>query len=223
MIVIELLEFELEEFSLIDRGTYKTLRLEELTEEERYLVDPIVAPTSGLRIKILDKPVAGSEKVILTKRKLFLFLRVFKAISQKYKEMKDGNNLKVLIVTDDRPTRSILLEYCSQIFAYDGYEIFHQEGIPGESKASAPYGAASVGLIDDINLLTSLDDNDFDGVALTNNKGLAYKLVFEEDMEVSLIGDDDADTLYLNILGTEYEIDAMDSNSITVVTSKNSF
>lgn len=75
-------------------------------------------------------------------------------------------------------------------------------------------------LIDDINLLTSLDDNDFEGVALTNNKGLAYRLVFEEDMDTSLIGDDDADTLYLNILGTEYEIDAMDSNSITVVTSR---
>ena len=155
-VVIEMLEFELEEFSLIDRGKYKTLRLEELTEEERYLVDPIVAPTSGLRIKILDKPVAGSEKFVLTRRKLFLFLRVFKAISQKYKEMKNGNNLKVLVVTDNRPTRSILLEYCSQIFAYDGYEIFHQKDIPGESKLSAPYGAASVVLIKDINLVIVL-------------------------------------------------------------------
>ena len=75
-------------------------------------------------------------------------------------------------------------------------------------------------LINDVNLLTSLDDNDFEGVALTNNKGLAYRIVFEEDMATSLIGDDDADTLYLDILGEEYEIDAMDSNSITVVTSK---
>jgi len=156
-VVIELLEFESEEFSLIDRGKYKTLRLEELTEEERYIVDPIVAPTSGLRIKILDKlEKAGSEKFVLTRRKLFLFLRVFKAISQKYKEMKDGKNLKVLIVTDNRPTKGILLEYCSQIFAYEGYEIFHQKDIPGESKASAPYGAASVGLIKDIELVIVL-------------------------------------------------------------------
>ena len=155
--MIELIEFELEEFSLIDRGKFKTLRLEELTEDEMHLVDPIVAPTSGLRIKILDKiEKAGSEKFILTKRKLFLFLRVFKAISQKYKEMKDGNNLKVLIVTDNRPTKSILLEYCSQIFAFDGYEIFHQKDNPGESKASAPYGAASVVLIKDIDLVIVL-------------------------------------------------------------------
>jgi len=152
-----LIEFELEEFSFIDRGKYKTLQLEDLTEKERYLVDPIVAPTSGLRIKILDKlEKAGSEKLVLTKRKLFLFLRVFKAISEKYKEMKNGTNLKVLIVTDNRPTKSILLKYCSQIFAYEGYEIFHQNDIPGESKASAPYGAASVGLIRDIDLVIVL-------------------------------------------------------------------
>ena len=74
-------------------------------------------------------------------------------------------------------------------------------------------------LINDMNLLTSLNDNDFEGVALTNNKGLAYRLFFEEDMNTDLIGDEDADTLYLNILGEEYEVDAMDSNSITVVTS----
>ena len=155
--MIKLIEFELEEFSLIDRGKYKILRLEELTEEERFLVDPIVAPTSGLRIEILDKREReNSEKYVLTKGKLFLFLRVFKAISQKYKEMKDGKNLKVLIVTDNRPTKSILLEYCSQIFAYDGYEIFHQKDIPGESKTSAPYGAASVGLIRDIDLVIVL-------------------------------------------------------------------
>jgi phosphomannomutase len=155
--VIELIEFELEEFSLLDRGKYKTLRLEELTQDEMNLVDPIVAPTSGLRIKILDKlERAESEKLVLTKRKLFLFLRVFKAISQKYKEMKDGKNLNVLIVTDDRPTKSILLEYCSQIFAYDGYEIFHQKDIPGESKLSSPYGAASVGLIENIKLVIVL-------------------------------------------------------------------
>ena len=152
-----MIEFKLEGFSLVDNNEYKTLQLEELTEEEKNLVDPIVAPTSGLRIKILDNlGSAGTEKFILTKRKLFLFLRVFKAISQKYIEMKDGKNLKVLIVTDDRPTKNTLLEYCSQIFACDGYEIFHQKDIPGESKLSSPYGAASVRLIENLNLVIVL-------------------------------------------------------------------
>ena len=150
---MNLIDFELEDISFIDSGAYKTLKLPKLTKEEKYLIDPIVAPTSGLRIQILDQIEKKEENILLlTNRKLFLFLRVFKAISQQYKEMKKGNNLKVLIVTDNRPTKNILLKYCSQIFASDGYEIYHQEDIPGESKISSPYGAASVALLEDINL-----------------------------------------------------------------------
>jgi phosphomannomutase len=154
---MKLIDFELEDISFIDSGEYKTLKLPKLTKEEKFLIDPIVAPTSGLRIQILDQiEKKGKKKLLLTNRKLFLFLRVFKAISQQYKEMKKGKNLKILIVTDNRPTKSILLKYCSQIFAYDGYEIYHQEDESGESKISAPYGAASVALLEDINLIIVL-------------------------------------------------------------------
>jgi hypothetical protein len=150
-------EFELEDIPFIEDGDFKTLKLPELTEEERFLVDPIVAPTSGLRIKILENiEKEGKKKFLLPNRKLFLFLRAFKAISQKYKEMKEGKNLKILIVTDNRPSKQILLRYCSQIFAYEGYEIYHQIDHPGESKLSAPYGAASVALFEDINLIIVL-------------------------------------------------------------------
>ncbi|MFW9873426.1 MAG: hypothetical protein ACFFG0_10005, partial [Candidatus Thorarchaeota archaeon] len=62
-------------------------------------------------------------------------------------------NLKVLIVTDDRPSKHLLLEYCSEIFAYDGFQIYHQQDTPKESKVSSPYGAASVALYEDINLV----------------------------------------------------------------------
>jgi len=157
VIVIKLIDFELEELSFIDVGTHKMLRLPELTDEEKFMIDPIVAPTSGLRIQILDQiEKKGKKKLILTNKKLFLFLRVFKAISQQYKEMKEGKNLKILIVTDNRPTRGILLEYCSQIFAYDGYEVYHQEDLPGESQVSSPYGAASVALLNEIKLIIVL-------------------------------------------------------------------
>ena len=150
---MKLIEFELEDVSFVDSGAYKTLTLPKLTNEEKFLIDPIVAPTSGLRIQILDQiEKKGKKKLLLTNRKLFLFLRVFKAISQEYKEMKKGKNLKILIVTDNRPTKSILLKYCSQIFAYDGYEIYHQEDESGESRISAPYGAASVTLMENISL-----------------------------------------------------------------------
>ncbi|NVM19455.1 MAG: hypothetical protein HWN80_17270 [Candidatus Lokiarchaeota archaeon] len=152
-----MINFELEGISFIDSGAHKKLKLPKLTNEEKFLIDPIVAPTSGIRIQILDQiKQKGKDKLILSNRKLFLFLRVFKAISQQYKEMKKGKNLKILIATDNRPTRSILLQYCSQIFAYDGYEIFHQEDLPGESKISSPYGAASVALLEDIDLIIVL-------------------------------------------------------------------
>jgi len=154
---MKLIDFELEDISFIDSGEYKTLKLPKLTKEEKNLIDPIVAPTSGLRIQILDQiEKKGKKKLLLTNRKLFLFLRVFKAISQEYKEMKKGKNLKILIVTDNRPTKSILLEYCSQIFAFDGYEIYHQEDESGESRISAPYGAASVTLMENISLVIVL-------------------------------------------------------------------
>ena len=155
--MINLINFELEDVPFIEDGDFKTLKLPELTEEERFLVDPIVAPTSGLRIQILEIiEKEGKKKYLLPNRKLFLFLRAFKAISQKYKEMKEGKNLKILIVTDNRPSKQILLRYCSQIFAYEGYEIYYQIDHPGESKISAPYGAASVALFEDINLIIVL-------------------------------------------------------------------
>ena len=147
----KLIEFKMENIELIDGNGIKIIKLPELTEEEKSIIDPIVAPTSGLRIQIYD--LIEKEKYFLTNRKFFLFLRVFKAISQKYKELKNNQNLKILIVTDNRPSKDILLKYCSQIFAHDGYDIYYQEDNEGESKASAPYGAASVALYEDINLI----------------------------------------------------------------------
>ncbi len=151
----KLIKYEVEDIQLDEgqNGT-KTLKLPKLTDEELKIVDPIVAPTSGLRIQIYD--MLEDDHYFLTKRKLFLFLRVAKAISEKFKETKNNQNLKILIVTDNRPSKDILLNYFSQIFAYDGYDIYYQEDIAGESKVSSPYGAASVALYDDIDLVIVL-------------------------------------------------------------------
>ncbi|MFX1388101.1 MAG: hypothetical protein ACFE9M_12865 [Promethearchaeota archaeon] len=167
-----LIDFDLEEIDLeqLEEGI-KIIKLPELTEEEKKIIDPIVAPTSGLRIQILDvKNQEYKEKFFLSNRKLFLFLRMFKAISQKFKEMKKNQNLNVLIFTDDRPTKDVLLQFCSEIFAYDGYKICYQKDNPGESKISSPYGAASVALYDDINLVIVLtashNDLSWNGIKL---------------------------------------------------------
>ncbi|MBA7535767.1 Phosphoglucosamine mutase [subsurface metagenome] len=126
-----------------------------MTEREKNIIDPIVAPTSGLRIQICDI-IEENKKYYLPNSKLFLFLRVFKAISQHYIELRGNQNLKVLIVSDNRLSKSLLLQYCSEIFAYDGFQIYHQQDSPNESKVSAPYGAASVALYEDINLIIVL-------------------------------------------------------------------
>jgi len=152
-----MIDYRSEEISLIEGEHHKVLKLPPLTKEEINIIDPIVAPTSGLRIQILDMiEIDGSKRYILTNRKLFLFLRVFKAISHKYKALKGSENLKVLLVTDDRPTKDILLNFCSQIFSYGGYEVFYQIDEAGTSRISSPYGAASVALLDDINLVIVL-------------------------------------------------------------------
>ena len=150
-----LVNFEIEDIKLEDgKDGTKIIRLLNLTEEDINLIDPIIAPTSGLRIQIYD--IIEKEKYFLTKQNLFLFLRIFKAISQKFKEIKKNQNLKILIVSDNRPSKDLLLKYCSQIFAYEGYEIYYQKDIPGESKVSSPYGAASVALYKDIDLIIVL-------------------------------------------------------------------
>ena len=153
-----LFNFELEDLILKQlEENNKVIQLPELTEEECKIINPIVAPTSGLRIQLLDiKKEDNETKYMLTFRKFSLFLRVFRAISEKFKEMNKAQNLKILIVSDNRPTKDILLEYSSQIFAYDGYEVYYQLDDEGKSRLSAPYGAATVALYDDINLIIVL-------------------------------------------------------------------
>ena len=87
-----MIDFEIEDIDLKDGelGT-KILQLPVLTDNEISVIDPIVAPTSGLRIEIFDvNKKEGKEKYLLTRRKFFLFLRVFKAISEKFKEHWDS-------------------------------------------------------------------------------------------------------------------------------------
>ena len=193
-----MIEFEIEKVALEgEKKNNMLLKLPDLTEEEKNIVNPIVAPTSGLRIQIFDsKIVDGIKKYVLTNRKFFLFLRVFKAISQLFKEMKNGRNLNVLITTDDRPSRTILLNYCSQIFAHDGYEIYYQKDDNGESRTSSPYAAASVALFKDIKLIIMLtashNDLSWNGIKFYIDypipiSGDIFKAVFKKALEVKEI------------------------------------
>lgn len=147
------MEFDQEQVDIFkgDAGI-DLIKLPELTEEEKNIVDPLVAPTSGLRIQLYDV-IENDSKYFMRKRTLYLFLRVYRAIAEKFKEFHAPEDQKILLVTDDRPSKDLLLNLSSQIFAAEGFEVYHQQDVDGESKLSSPYGAASVALYEDIKLI----------------------------------------------------------------------
>jgi len=80
-------------------------------------------------------------------------------------------------------------------------------------------------VVGDMDLLTTLDNNDFDGVVLTNNKGLEYKLIFEENIftDDRNLDNDSAEPLEVSILGQEYVINEVEDNSITITNAEKLF
>lgn len=76
-------------------------------------------------------------------------------------------------------------------------------------------------IVGNVKVLTTLDDEELKGVALSNEEGLEYRYVFEDsEMNTTGINVGDADILYLTILGKQYEISSMTNTSITVTTSE---
>ena len=75
-------------------------------------------------------------------------------------------------------------------------------------------------LLGDMKLKTTLDERDLNGTALTNNKAFGYRYVFEDGLNLSRIGNPEADALKINVLGKEYEVKNFGNYSMTVSTSK---
>jgi phosphomannomutase len=206
-------DYVINDVPLEDVGRSKRIILPQLNAEEKEILDPMVAPTSGLRIKIFDDLNENGKIVhVLTNKNLFLFLRLFKAISDEYRSIKFGKELRVLIVTDDRPSNDILLRYSSQIFAHEGYEIFYQQDEPGKSRISSPYAAASVELLENINLIIMLtashNDLSWNGVKFYIDypipmSGKSFKEISKRALELKEI--------YLN---PDYKINWIDAEKI---------
>ena len=139
---------------------HNLIMLDPLTNAERLIIDPLVPPTSGLRMEIFD---VKEKNYILTRKQTFYFLRVIKGIAIVAKEELKKSKLNVLIVTDDRPSADVLLDFASRIFTHDGYTVYHQTGkgekdsrsgyIRGLSKMATPYAAASIVLFNEIDVV----------------------------------------------------------------------
>jgi len=93
----------------------------------------------------------------------------------------------------------------------------------GGASGSDDYNVHEEILVGSMAINTTLNDNDYEELlAMTNDKTLEYRYVFETALtNTSAVGGDNADDLYLTILGKSYEISAIsEGTSISVVTSE---
>ncbi len=71
-----------------------------------------------------------------------------------------------------------------------------------------------------LKIQTTLDNDELNtSVVLENDEAVEYRYVFDDELKMSQIRNDDADSLYITILGIEYEVISMDTNSVTVSSS----
>ncbi|MBD3229691.1 MAG: hypothetical protein GF329_16035 [Candidatus Lokiarchaeota archaeon] len=155
-------KIEIEKIELFENqeDNVQTIKLPPLTKEQEEIINPSVPPTSGIRMLIFEKK---DDTFFMPATYQYMFFRVFKALSIIMKEEIDKKNPNLLLVSDDRPSSSHLLEFCAKIFTNDGYNLFFQEVYNEKSKIeakndsyysrmSSPYGSASVALFDNIDI-----------------------------------------------------------------------
>jgi len=121
------MKINFESLSIELKNGYDTIILPSLTQEQQEVINPIVPPTSGIRMKILDDP--HDDQYEMPAWRQYMFFRVFKAVSQVAKKELNKTQPGLLLVSDDRATANYLLEYCAKIFAFDGYKIHFQKKI----------------------------------------------------------------------------------------------
>ncbi len=136
-----------------DDGETITYSLPPLTEAERGEIDPLVPPTSGIRLRVMD--AKGPNKYITTKSSQGMFLRILKATAIEC-EKRLGRKYRVLIVSDDRPSCTWITDVATKVFAHDGHTIIHQVGPTGSSRLSTPYASAAIALNTDIDVVIVL-------------------------------------------------------------------
>ncbi|WP_457558600.1 hypothetical protein [Candidatus Harpocratesius sp.] len=164
MVIIEYSTIH-EQIPIEEHEEVSRIKLPSLNQEEKEKLNPLVPPTSGLRMEIYE--IKNNNELFMPKENQFLFLRAFRAISEIAKAQIKKEKPGVLLVADDRPSSSYLLEFFAKILAYDKYRIFFQKPIynfekeivkkdPYYSRMSTPYASASVGLFEEIDLVIVL-------------------------------------------------------------------
>ncbi len=150
---------EFEELPSRDEGDATIFSLPPLTEAERGEIDPMVPPTSGIRLRVMNQK--GPDQYIITKSYQGMFLRILKATAVEC-EKRLGRKYRALIVSDDRPSCTWITDIATKVFAHDGHHIIHQvgpagtAGTAGSSRLSTPYASAAIALNMDIDVVIVL-------------------------------------------------------------------
>ncbi|WP_371805030.1 hypothetical protein [Candidatus Lokiarchaeum ossiferum] len=158
------MQLQVEPLAIQESDKFDVVKLPLLSEEQQKIINPIVPPTSGIRMVILDKK---NDLLLMPATRQYMFLRVFKAISEVAKQEIGKPQPGVLLVSDDRPSANHLVGLYAKILAYDGYKIYFQKTYDPQSKAEAdnepfysrmgtPHGSASVALFEEIDLVIVL-------------------------------------------------------------------
>lgn len=196
------------------------VKLPSLNQEGKEKLNPLVPPTSGLRMEIYE--IRQNNELFMPEEYQFLFLRAFRAISEIAKKQIKKEKPGVLLVSDDRPSSSYLLKFFAKILAYDEYRIYFQKPIydfekeivkkdPYYSRMSTPYASASVGLFEEIDLVIVLTAS-HNGIIWNGIKfyierpipisGSIMKAVSEKSLEYSEI-----------YLKNDFQVGYLDANS----------
>lgn len=159
-----LMKVQIEPLQINTEDGCETIVLPSLTDEQKNIINPIVPPTSGIRMVIFDKL---ENTLYMPVERQYMFLRVFKAISEVAKEEIGKKQPGVLLVSDDRPSANHLVGLYAKILAQDKYKIYFQkpydshsiaeaENEPFYSRMGTPHGSASVALFPEIDLVIVL-------------------------------------------------------------------
>ncbi len=226
--MVKMKQLNIEPLDLSKKGSTTTILLPNLSEEQKEMINPLVPPTSGIRMILMEE---DPEKFHISKERQCLFLRVFKAISEIAKLEFKQDSLGILISSDDRPSANLMVEYCAKILSFDNHKLYFQKSVDEQSKQEAinqpfytrmgtPHGSAAVALSEEIDvsivITASHNERNWNGIKFyfklpmpisgrvmqaVSEKALTYESIpVTEDFQVQYIDANHLNNTYIHQL-----------------------
>lgn len=211
---------KIEKLNLQDKADKHYILLPALTSEQEEMINPLVPPTSGIRMILMEEK--GDEFFISAERQ-YLFLRVFKAISDIAKSEFSKDSLGILLTSDDRPSANLMVEWAAKILAFDKHKLYFQKPVDSKSKMEAknapfysrmgtPHGSATVALSDkiDVSIVITASHNE----RIWNGIKFYFKLPMPISGRVMQAVSEQALTYKQIPYTSDFQVQYMDANKI---------